>query len=294
MPPSPGSSRTRLPVFLSAARRVSSAAGGLILASGARCAFASGADLGAVDEQLGLAGDRHDGEGQRHGIVRHVRAADVEQPGNRIGQRQHHRVLAVLAQRRLQLADLLLGRLAGILQRVRDDRDPWAAPDAPCPTRDRPDCCASGFSLMPLLADRLGQLLDGARPNAARDRSRPRRRPPACAPATRTAWRPGISRISNMPSVDLGARLHRVAAVDEQRRRVARDHGQTGRAGEARQPRQPLGGGRRRTRPVLVGARHQHGVEAALGHQIAQPCHALGRGRRPPADYRRSGTWRPS
>ena len=39
-------------------------------------------------------------------------------------------------------------------------------------------------------------------------------------------------------------RLHRVAAIDEQRRGIREDHGRAGRTGEAGQPAQPLFSGR--------------------------------------------------
>jgi hypothetical protein len=63
--------------------------------------FGLRSDFARVDEQLGLAGDRHDGEGQRHGIVGHVRSANVEQPADGIREGEHDGILAVLAQERL-------------------------------------------------------------------------------------------------------------------------------------------------------------------------------------------------
>ena len=205
MPPSPGSSRTRLPAFFSAASRASSAAGALILASGARCAFASGADLGAVDEQLGLAARRHDGERQRHGIVRYVRAADVEQPGDRIRAASAPRRPGRPCAGSPAARDLLLGRLAGILQRVRDDRDPCGGAG-----RALPHTRSTGLLRERLQLDALARRAPWPAPrwrspNAARDRSRPRLRPPACAPATRTAWRRG-SRSTSKASVSTWAR----------------------------------------------------------------------------------------
>ena len=49
----------------------------------------------------------NDGEGQRQRGVRHVGAADVEQPGDRVGLGQHCRRRPGLLQRRLHLGDLV-------------------------------------------------------------------------------------------------------------------------------------------------------------------------------------------
>ena len=59
------------------------------------------------------------------------------------------------------------------------------------------------------------------------------------------------------------ARLHRVAAVDEQDGAIGQHDGDAGRAGEAGQPGEPLGAGRHIFVLVAVGARHDKTVEAA-------------------------------
>ena len=130
----------RLPVPLSAVSRRSSGCGLADLGERRQMRLGLRPDLGRIDEQLRLAARRHDRERQRHRVVRHVRAADVEQPGDGIGQRQDHRVLALLAQGRLQLGDLLLGRLAGVFHRMRDHRALRRRRAARVPRRGRPDC----------------------------------------------------------------------------------------------------------------------------------------------------------
>ena len=70
--------------------------------------------------------------------------------------------------------------------------------------------------------------------------------------------------------VDLAAHLQPVAAVDEDRRPVAGDDREPGRAGEAGQPGQPLVARRHVLALVRVGARHQEGVDAGLGHRRPQ------------------------
>ena len=58
----------------------------------------------------------------------------------------------------------------------------------------------------------------------------------------------------------------------------ARDYGKAGAAREARQPLQALGGGRHVFALMLVGARHEDGVEAFVGKERAQALDAVGGG----------------
>ena len=74
--------------------------------------------------------------------------------------------------------------------------------------------------------------------------------------------------------VEFLARLHHVAAVDEDDRAVLEHDGDAGRAGKTGEPSQPLGAGRHVFVLVAVGARHDEAVEAApleLGAQRRQP-----------------------
>src|SRR5262245_14001995 len=117
-------------------------------------------DLFAVHEQLRLAACRHERIGQGHRVVRHIGAANVEEPGNGIRQGQDNNILTLFAQARLQLGDLLLGRLAGIAQRMHDDRpNGWSG------TRGTPDLvdqvrAADGDELDAFGPQFLGQILD--------------------------------------------------------------------------------------------------------------------------------------
>ena len=78
--------------------------------------------------------------------------------------------------------------------------------------------------------------------------------------------------------LDLGARLHRIAAVDEQCRRLLGDDGEAGRAGKAGQPFETRRARRHVFALVLVGARHEIGVELGGRHQAPQLLDALGGG----------------
>ena len=67
------------------------------------------------EEQLRLAGDRHDGEGEGHRRVRDVGAADVERPGDAVAEGENDRILAIGLQALLNVGDLVLCRAAGEL-----------------------------------------------------------------------------------------------------------------------------------------------------------------------------------
>ena len=70
--------------------------------------------------------------------------------------------------------------------------------------------------------------------------------------------------------IDLGAHRQRVAAVDEDRRAIGQHDGEAGRAAEAGEPREPLRAPRHVLALMLVGARHDEAVEAALPELGAQ------------------------
>ena len=63
--------------------------------------------------------------------------------------------------------------------------------------------------------------------------------------------------------IHLFARLHRVAAVDEDDGALGKHDRNTGRAGEAGQPGEPLGAGRHIFVLIAVRARHDEPVEVA-------------------------------
>ena len=84
--------------------------------------------------------------------------------------------------------------------------------------------------------------------------------------------------------IDLGAHRQCVAAVDEDRRAIGQHDGKAGRAAEAGEPREPLRAPRHVLALMLVGARHDEAVEAALpelGAQRGQARHRRGRGAEP-------------
>ena len=78
--------------------------------------------------------------------------------------------------------------------------------------------------------------------------------------------------------IHLGARLHRVAAVDEQRRRFLGDDREARRAREPRDPLEALGARRHVLALMLVGARYQEGVEVRAHQERTELLDALGSG----------------
>ena len=70
--------------------------------------------------------------------------------------------------------------------------------------------------------------------------------------------------------IDLVAHLHRIAAVDENRRAIGEHDRDAGRAGKAGEPGKPLVAGRHIFVLVTVGARHDETVEAAALELRAQ------------------------
>ncbi len=232
-------------------------------------------DLGRVDEQLGLAARRHNRERQHHGIVGHIRAADVEQPADRIREREHHRILAVGLEGGLQLGNLLLGGLAGIAQRVGDHRalgrgGTLAAPDAiDRVARQRLQLDALGPKLLLQLVERARRV----QPGVEADRGAGFQ---VLADPVRGFGRGNLQHLESL-GVHLLGGLQDVAAVDEQGGSAARHHGQAGRAREAREPGQTLCRRRHVLVHVLVGVRHQHGIELEPHERLAQARHALSR-----------------
>ena len=70
-------------------------------------ARASAVEPVGCDEELGLAAGGHDGECEHDRIVRDVAAANVEQPANRVRQRQDDGALTVILESRLQTREIL-------------------------------------------------------------------------------------------------------------------------------------------------------------------------------------------
>ena len=110
------------------------------------------ADLGRVDEQCRTARRRHDGEGERHGRVLDVAAANIEQPADGIRRGEQHGVLLVLGQRRLHVGDLLGRRRSRRIPAGGDRPARRTASAAPRPIARRSGCPSTGVSLMPAAA----------------------------------------------------------------------------------------------------------------------------------------------
>ena len=85
-------------------------------------AVEAGGQLAAVDEEGHRAVGLHNREGQRQRGVRHVAAANVKQPGNRFGHRQHRGRRAGIGQRLADARALVGGALAGKFIRLGEDR----------------------------------------------------------------------------------------------------------------------------------------------------------------------------
>lgn len=79
-------------------------------------------EFALVHEQLVRSVSGKNGETERQRRMRHVAAADVEGPGDGGGVGQHRMAGAVLADRRRQPRQLVLGELAGKADRVQLDR----------------------------------------------------------------------------------------------------------------------------------------------------------------------------
>ena len=78
--------------------------------------------LAAVDEEIDRLVAMEHGEAQRQRRMRHVAAADIEQPGDRIRRRQHHRVGTLLGEAGGDARALGRRALAGEADLMRHDR----------------------------------------------------------------------------------------------------------------------------------------------------------------------------
>ena len=280
-----------------AAIRSDTQAGALALSTATRPASASSAgpnasrrrhrDLGAemrahrvvalrrvgeeIDPRVGV----EDGEGERHRGAGDVRAADVEQPGDGIGQRQHRRGEIPLHEAAGDLAALVGGLAPGERHRhaARSARRAAAAGRARPRRRGSPPAPArpaAGRAPPPAPRSPRAVCSQGSKP------SRP---PPGSASASQSAGLScGMRAHLEAVGVHLPLHLQPVAPVDEDRRPVGGDDREPGRAGEARQPRQPLVARRHVLALVRVRARHQEGVHPRLRHRGPERRQARGAG----------------
>ena len=221
-----------------------------------------------IDIEFGLAGCGHDGECEDNRIVRDVAATNVEQPADRIRQRENCSVLAVRFQASLNVGELIRCRAARERQRLCDDWVRWRFRPRFSPERidwifwkrfeldllGRQGCleaCDLACRMVPgIEADRL-VLAEGAEKPFRHSRARE-------------------ERDFEYVRVGFGFRLHGVAAIDQQQRGLLRHDGKAGGAGKSRQPLQALGAGGNVFALMAIGARHKHGVELCLGHQRAK------------------------
>ena len=204
----------------------------------------------------------------------HVRAANIEKPGNGIRERQDDGILAGLAELLLQSFDLVGGGDACPFQRLNGQgtvgwRRALRTPDE-----------IHGIA-------REGLEFDAGLGEAFLEAGNGR----ACVQARIETNACAFGKLCRQPLPRLGlwdlhdledARIHLigglegVAAVHEQGGLLGPDDGETCRAREARQPREALGGRGHILSHVLVGARDEYGVDTEAGELCAQPGHAIG------------------
>ena len=106
--------------------------------------------LGRIDEQLRLAAAGTIANASATGLCATSEPRMLSSQAIEFGQRQDDRILALLAQRRLQLGDLLLGGLAGISAWGGGRPEPCGGAGRSRPQMRSTGFLGSGLSLMPL------------------------------------------------------------------------------------------------------------------------------------------------
>ncbi len=223
--------------------------------------------LAAIDIERRPALARNDGEGERQRRVRHVGAADVEGPGDRMRVRHHQRIGAQLHELRADARELRLRGLAGEAQVVQGH-----------------GAERRGRAVRPERIDQVG--LDRDQRRAGRGaglgkllRALDRVQPGIVAEAVAGGEvcldpfvRRRLDRVldGEQRGIHLLARLQRVASVDEQHGALDHDDRGAGRAGEAGEPGQPLLGRRDIFVLVAIGPRHDEAGQVAPGQFGAQ------------------------
>ena len=223
--------------------------------------------LARIDEQRCAPRGLQDGEGECDRHVADVRAPHVEQPGDRIGRAENHRVDAAIVERLGDRRTLGGGIEAGEFRRVRDRRrdrrrrliDPHRI-DRVVVDRGEPAACLGAGRLQPRRAVRRVQ------PGVVAERAIDRE--VGGNPVVRRLLRQVPGRESRR--IDLVFDLEGVTPVDEDRRLVREHHREPGRAVEAGQPGEALRSWRDELALVLVGQRHHEAVEPQAPQLRAQ------------------------
>ena len=193
--------------------------------------------------------------------MRDVRAANVEQPRNRMRIADDERVIA--GQQRREAAEFPLRGLAGVLARMRADpahrrRRPVGPDDVDGVRLDGDQFPADGLQRFVQPFDLIGRMQPGiiAKPRALAQIG--------LEPFARRGRRQG-ERLEGR-GVDLIPDRQRIAPVDEDRGATLQHDGEAGRAGKAGQPGEALLGRGHIFVLVAVGARHDEAVEAKTAH----------------------------
>jgi hypothetical protein len=197
----------------------------------------------------------------RHRIAWGVRTADVEQPGNGIGQGDH--ACPRPAQRICKPRDLVLIRFASQDQRLRQNA---ATRRAGLILPDLVDQVRRPFQRHAVkLVLQAAQGLDRMQPGIEADT--PARGQGLVDPFREPDFGP-VHRREDL--CDLRFHLNTIPAVDEDPGPVAQGHTVPGRAGKSRQPGEPVIAGRHVFTLMRIRPRHDEPFELACGQRCAQ------------------------
>ncbi len=238
-----------------------------------------GRDLARVDEEIDQLVAVEHGKAQRQRRMGNIVAADVEQPGDRIGRRQHRGIGALRHEARGDAGALGRGAFAGETDVVRHDRR----------ARRRRPVGPDRIHRIAVERDEFAARLlgGGAIARHLAQRMQPRIVAKRLARLEIGLDPRGRRMVADMPvieelAVDLGRGLEGVTTVDEDRGAIPEDDRQPGRAGKAGQPGKALRRFGDIFALIFVRPRYQEPVDRAAREFRPQPREPL---RRPfPAD----------
>ena len=238
-----------------------SSSGGRTRTLSPRCSQEPGRELGGIDEEIHRRVAMRHRERERYRRVGDVAAADVQQPRDRIGRGEDDCVDPVMGQELADLALLVRGRPAGMLQVVGNDRAPGrrrlVVPD---PVHEVLGHGNQGGPRLGAHGLKTLHALDRVEPRVvAQPVSRPQME---AEPLGGRALRHVVIR-EDVSGVFV-PHLERVPPVHEDGGRVLRDHRQARRSGEAADPSETLGPGRHVLALMLVRPRDEECREALL------------------------------